>query len=103
MIDEAEAFESIFREVMKKAVEAEEREHFRKLREEGIIADMALIINPKHKGVIEHGLFEHGIKRIPVLYSNVVEEDKCYCITDKTIIENIKKNTGFTRVEANDG
>lgn len=92
---DGEAFDSVFREVMQKAVEAEEREHFRKLREEGIIADMALIINPKHKGVIERGFFEHGIKRIPILYSNVVEEDKCYCITDKTMLENIKTSTGF--------
>ena len=95
MIDKTGAFESVFREAMRKAVEAEERERFRKLREEGIIADMALIINPKHKGVIERGFFEHGIKRMPILYSNVVEEDKCYCITDKEMIENIKTSTGF--------
>ena len=95
MIDNTEAFESVFQEAMRKVVEAEEREYFRKLREEGIIADMALIINPKHKGVIERGFFEHGIKKIPILYSNVVEEDKCYCITDKTMIENIKTSTGF--------
>lgn len=96
MIDNAEAFESVFREAMQKVVEAEEREHFRKLREEGIIADMVLIINPKHKGVIENGLFEHGIKKIPILYSNVVEEDRCYCITEKPLIDNIKRNMGFT-------
>ena len=92
---DGEAFDSVFREVMKKAIEAEERERFRKLREAGIIADMALILNPKHKGVIERGFFEHGINRIPILYSNVVEEDKCYCITDKKMIENIKFKTGF--------
>ena len=94
-MENGEAFDSIFREVMRKAIEAEERERFRKLREEGIIADMALLINPKHKGVIERGFFQHGIKRIPILYSNVVEDDKCYCITDKKIVENIKINTGF--------
>lgn len=95
MKDDAEAFESIFREAMQKLVEEEEREHFRKLREEGIIADMVLIINSKHKGVIEQGLFEHGIKKIPILYSNVVEDDRCYCITDKTMVENVKRNMGF--------
>ena len=56
-MENGEAFDSIFREVMRKAIEAEERERFRKLREEGIIADMALLINPKHKGVIERGFF----------------------------------------------
>lgn len=80
-----------FDDVLKKIVEAEEQLHYQELRERGIIADGALIVNRKHMGVLEDALFEAGIKRIPIIYTDYIEDDIVLFVTDPYVLRNIKE------------
>lgn len=66
--------------------------HFYDLRARGVISDIVLVINSDHKGIIEQALYSAGIKRIPIIYSDCVKPDRAYGITDKYMVEKIKKN-----------
>lgn len=70
---------------------ADEHARFYDLRARRIISDTVLVINPDHKGLIERVLYSAGIKKVPIIYSDCVEHDKMYAITDKSMVENIKK------------
>lgn len=69
----------------------DEYARFYDLRSRGIISDMVLVINSEHKGDIEQALYSAGIKKIPIIYSDCVEHDKMYAVTDKNMVESIKK------------
>ena len=84
--------ESMMQKMIDSLVKAEEELKYKDLRDKGIISDMALIMNPEHKGVVEQALYSAGIKRIPIIYVDYVELDKAYAITDKNMVENIKNN-----------
>ena len=81
-----------FNDVLNKIVEAEEQLHYQELRKKGIIADGALIINRKHKGVLEDALFKAGIKRIPTIYTDYIEDDTILFVTDPYVLRTIKEN-----------
>lgn len=70
---------------------ADEHARFLDLRARRIISDVVLVINPEHKGIIEQALYSAGIKKVPIIYSDCVEHDKMYAITDKNMVENVKK------------
>lgn len=80
-----------FDDVLKKIVEAEEQLHYQELRQRGIIADGALIMNRKHMGVLEDALFKAGIKRIPTIYADYIEDDKILFVTDPYVLRIIKE------------
>lgn len=65
---------------------------FYDLRARGVISNVVLVINPDHKGIIEQTLYSAGIKRIPIIYSDCVKPDRAYGITDRYMVEKIKKN-----------
>lgn len=83
--------ESMMQTIIDSLVKAEEELKYRDLRNKGIISDVVLVINPEHKGAIEQALYSAGIKKIPIIYVDYVELDKAYAITDKNMVENIKK------------
>lgn len=88
LIDHSKEMQEMFDQIKK----ANEYANFYDLRARGIISDVVLIINPDHKGLIEQTLYSAGIKKIPIVYSDCVKSDKMYAITDKNMVENIKKN-----------
>lgn len=80
---------------IKEIILLEEKRTFENLRKDGLVSEVGLFMNPKHKGLIEKAFYEGGLKRIPVIYSPVVEEDKAYCVTDKYLLENMKRTLFF--------
>lgn len=80
---------------MHELMEATERAKIKELREHGIIGNVVLFVHPKHRGIIEEALFRAGIRRIPVIYTNFVEETNLIASTDKDLVENCKKALGW--------
>ena len=69
-----------------------EKKIFEEKKESGDIkGEFALLMNPKHKDIIPELWFKTGLF-IPIVWSQCVEEDKCYVVTDKTFVENAKAN-----------
>ena len=67
---------------------------FEESKEKGILhEDFALILNPQAKGVIPKALREAGLL-VPIVYSNYVEADKCYVMTDREFVENARRILG---------
>ena len=83
-------------DLLKQLKQIEEKMRFEELKNKGIIANVALVVNPKNKGVLEEALYSAGIKRIPVIYTPVIEEDKILGITDKEYVERIKETLCFS-------
>ena len=81
---------STIQKILDSLFKAEEEIRYKDLRNRGIISDAALVMNPEHKGVIEQALYSAGIKKIPIIYSDYVELDKAYAITDKNLVETFK-------------
>lgn len=91
--------ESMIQTMMDTLLKAEEELKYKELRDKGIISDVVLVLNSEHKGVIEQELYSAGIKRIPIIYSDCVEPDKAYAITDKYLVKNIKKSLSWEEGE----
>lgn len=85
----------IINETMSRFIELEEKKHIQELKDKGIIADVCLIINSKHKRTVFNALNEMGIERIPIVWSDYVEEDKMYMVTDKETVEHIRQSLYF--------
>lgn len=85
----------MIQKMVESLVKAEEELKYKELRDQGIISDVVLVMSPEHKGVIEQALYSAGIKKIPIIYVDYVEIDKAYAITDKELVENIKKNLNW--------
>lgn len=81
--------------MINRVMELEEQKKFQELKDKGIIVDAVLICNPKHKGVLNGALHEMGIKKIPIVWENCVEDDKLYMVTDKDLVEHIKQSIHF--------
>lgn len=94
--------ESMIQKMVESLVKAEEELKYIELRSKGIISDVVLVMNPGHKGVIEQALYSAGIKKIPIIYVDYVELDKAYAITDKHLVENIKKSLSWEEGEENE-
>ena len=86
-------------EMIRKATEAlvseKEEEAYKELRERGIIGDVALFVHPIHKGIIEQALFLGGIKRIPIIYTDVIEKDKIIATTDMELVRETRRMVGM--------
>ena len=82
-------------DLYKELMDAQERLQFQTLRQRGIITDMVLFLNPKHKTVIEEALYEAGIQKIPIVYSAHIEEDKMYCSTDVDFVATVKRSLAW--------
>lgn len=87
--------DSMMQEMIDTLLKAEEELKYKELRDKGIISDVVLVLNPEHKGVIEQALYSAGIKRMPIIYTDCVESDKAYAITDKHLVENIKNSMSW--------
>ena len=79
-------------DLYKELMDAQERLQFQTLRQRGIITNMVLFLNPKHKAVMEEALYEAGIQKIPIIYSAYIEEDKMYCSTDVDFVDAVKRS-----------
>lgn len=61
-------------------------------RKNGDITEAVLVCHPKVANVIRNAIYKAGIKKIPMLITSLAEEDKVYMITDKDVIEEVRKN-----------
>lgn len=66
----------VLQECVNKFIELEEK---RKMQE--MIKEAAMIMHPKHKGIVMHT----GLKN--VVFSKACEEDKAYLVTDEGLIQ----------------
>ncbi len=78
-------------EFMTEIWDAQERLKYEELRRRGIITDAVILINPKHKGILEEALHSMGIQKIPIVYSHYVEKDKMYFSTDTDFVTATKR------------
>ena len=82
-------------DIIEQAMKLEEMNKIIDLKAQGIITDACLICHMSHKGIIENALYQAGIKKIPIVYSPYIEDDKILMVTDKELVENIKKSIHF--------
>ncbi|MBP5593981.1 MAG: hypothetical protein J6Y02_01270 [Pseudobutyrivibrio sp.] len=80
------------KKMMQAITEASEKKIFEERKESGDIKeDFALILNPKHKDIIPELWYKAGLV-IPIVWSPLAEEEKCYVVTDKTFVKNARVN-----------
>lgn len=92
--------------IIRKATEAilreKEAEAYKECRDRGIIGEGALFVHPIHRGKIEQVLFAEGIKRVPIIYTDVIEKDKMIFTTDKELVKTARQMCGFGEKEASE-
>lgn len=90
-------------EIIRQATEAilreKDAEAYKEFRDSGIIGECALFVHPIHKGQIEQVLFSVGIKRVPIIYSDVIEKDKMIFTTDKELVKTARQMCGLGKEE----
>ncbi len=79
--------------ILKEMQDEEEKRLFTQLKIDGKLVEAVLVANPKHKQAFEDYFNKTGT-RIPILWHRYVEEDKCYMVWDKDMIENIRRMNG---------
>lgn len=79
--------------ILKEMQEVEEKRLFAQLKIDGKLVEAVLVANPKHKQAFKDYFDKTGTK-IPILWHRYVEEDKCYMVWDKDMIENIRRMNG---------
>lgn len=91
------------KEIINKASEAilreKEEEVYKNFRDRGIIGEGALFVHPIHKGQIEQVLFAEGIKRVPIIYTDVIKKDKMIFTTDKELVKTARQMCGHGEEE----
>lgn len=93
---------SNFDEIIRKATEAlreKNTELYKEFRDRGIIGEGALFVHPIHRGQIEQVLFAEGIKRVPIIYTDVIEKDTMIFTTDKELVKNARQMCGYGEEE----
>lgn len=90
-------------EIIRKTTEAilreKEIEAYKEFRDRGIMGEGALFVHPIHRGQIEQVLFAAGIKRVPIIYSDLIEKDKMIFTTDKELVKNARQMCGYGEEE----
>lgn len=90
-------------EIIRQATEAilreKEAEAYKEFMDRGIIGEGALFVHPIHRGQIEQVLFAEGIKRVPIIYTDVIEMDKMIFTTDKELVKNARQMCGHGEEE----
>ena len=93
-------------EIISKATEAilreNESEAYKEFRNRGIIGEGALFVHPIHRGQIEQVLFAEGIKRVPIIYTDLIEKDKMIFTTDKELVKTARQMCGHGEEEENE-
>lgn len=79
-------------DIVKAKQRLEEMCLFEEKRKEGAITEAVLVCNPSVKHILKKALYENNIKDIPILAVPYAEENNLYMITDKEVIENIRKS-----------
>ena len=74
-------------DLLKDYYEKEEKRIFEELKNNKSIVKAVLIANPKHKGNLINIQYETNT---PVLYSDIVEENRLYMVVDEKVAQNIK-------------
>lgn len=82
-------------DVIDKIKEIEEQKTIQDLKDKGIVTDACLICHPNHKLALEEALSLMKIKKIPIVWSQLIEKDKLYMVTDKELVEDFKKAIMF--------
>lgn len=87
-------FNTLIDDIYNRKVELEEKKRIEDLKAKGIITDACLICSKSIKAEITEVLRENGIK-IAIICNPYVEKDKLYMVTDKDLVEAIKKAVNF--------
>lgn len=93
-------------EIIRQATEAilreKEAEAYKEFRDLGIIGEGALFVHPIHRGQIEQVLFAEGIKRVPIIYTDLIEKDKMIFTTDKELVKTARQMCGHGEEKENE-
>lgn len=83
--------------ILEQAERAEEERLVKEKLEDGTLnPDFAIIIHPKHRDAVMH-LFNSFGRRFPLLFTEFIQENKIYVITDPEIIKNIEWVIGLPK------
>lgn len=94
--------DEIIRQATEAIIREKEAEAYKELRDRGRIGEGALFVHPIHRGQIEQALFAAGIKRVPIIYTDLIEKDKMIFTTDNELVKNARQMCGCGEEEAVD-
>lgn len=85
-------FDNFYSDIAKQMQEESERKALAKVLENEktlLLTDCGIIAHPKYKGVLLQALELLKVKN-PVMWSEMVEEDKIYLVTDEWLVQRMK-------------
>lgn len=92
-MDKKDWYDTIVSSIVRTNEKLEELKAYEENRANGNITEAVLVCHPTVKHILKKCLFENKLKNIPIIATLLAEEDKIYMVTDKEVIEKVRRNS----------